>query len=400
MRKTLVLLATLICSAQSTFAAPETFSPLSPESGSLSNSDRKFTSSGASGNAMIATPLTAGKYYFEGQQNLTNDNSGVGLNVFPVCPGYLGTNIYSIGFFKYSSGSIYYNATMQKSSIGTNDTAVVWRYAVDMDNKTFWVAKAAGNWNNSGTADPATNTGGVSFSSAASDEMWFTVCLKSSGEYFDGNFGNAAFTYSVPSGFTSGIPISGTLPDSTNFASVPQATRSVFTNYPGYYAVSKFTIPSNLSITTMDFVLPGSADAVTGEKLYAVVLADNAGSPATGQPQCKSAKNTTVVNGINTLTFSSCSLLAGDWWVGYAYTVSSGNHSGQGTTAFTNSTHYVLLADADALPDSPTWNTQTKSLQFNVYTGPYSNSFTRPMIFGASNNFPGWRNAVDRCEAV
>jgi hypothetical protein len=80
--------------------------------------------------------------------------------------------------------------------------------AVDLTNWMVWFRVApAGNWNGSGTANPATNIGGINISVLNTTTVAPAVGFNggaSSGEVFTGNFGASTFSGTVPSGFNAG----------------------------------------------------------------------------------------------------------------------------------------------------------------------------------------------------
>ena len=84
--------------------------------------------------------------------------------------------------------------------------------AHDIGGKQIWFrVGAAGNWNNSGTANPATGAGGISVPKlggafAVYPAAWFG----GASEQTTANFGDTAFTGTVPSGFTSGFTAGAT----------------------------------------------------------------------------------------------------------------------------------------------------------------------------------------------
>jgi hypothetical protein len=67
-----------------------------------------------------------------------------------------------------TSGNVYKNGSVQATYFGYSSGQTI-DVCVDLDNNRMWVRSSAGtgNWNNSGTADPATNTGGLDISSLA-----------------------------------------------------------------------------------------------------------------------------------------------------------------------------------------------------------------------------------------
>jgi hypothetical protein len=81
--------------------------------------------------------------------------------------------------------------------------------AVDLGAKLIWFrAGAAGNWNNSGTANPATGVGGLSISALSGliKLVGWECTFSSPPVTMTLNSGSSAFTGSVPSGFTAGWP--------------------------------------------------------------------------------------------------------------------------------------------------------------------------------------------------
>jgi hypothetical protein len=76
--------------------------------------------------------------------------------------------------------------------------------AVDRSNNNIWFRKNGGNWNNSGTANPATNTGGFSLTAVAAIGVpVFAVATSSNftAPTITANFGASAFSFAIPSGF-------------------------------------------------------------------------------------------------------------------------------------------------------------------------------------------------------
>jgi len=156
---------------------------------------------------------TSGKYYFE----ITTTVSGTGGNIaVGICTT---TSTYpSLGNLAAAavvgntsirnSGNLWANGTNTGITIGTySAVGQVVSVAVDLDNLRIWFRRGANNWNNSGTANPATNTGGIVIPAGT----MVPVCIfggsaGAAGNAFTANFGASAFAGTVPSGFTSGWP--------------------------------------------------------------------------------------------------------------------------------------------------------------------------------------------------
>jgi hypothetical protein len=75
--------------------------------------------------------------------------------------------------------------------------------AIDHPNQRLWFRKNGGNWNNSGTANPATNIGGFNISAVFTATNTFAlVTFASTGLNHTANFGAATFAQTMPSGFS------------------------------------------------------------------------------------------------------------------------------------------------------------------------------------------------------
>lgn len=108
---------------------------------------------------------STGKYYSEHTIAFTNAGQrsiGVATSSASLA-NYGGQSTESIAF--YMDGTVYYNDTLQ-TTLQTTTTGQRVDMAVNLDDDLIWWRTNNGNWNNSGTADPATNTGGVTMSVA------------------------------------------------------------------------------------------------------------------------------------------------------------------------------------------------------------------------------------------
>ena len=106
----------------------------------------------------------------------------------------------------YGSGLIFSNDVSTSSVLSSMNVGDNFACAVDLDNRKFWVRENGGNWNNSGTANPATNVGGFTIGSGTfAPAIGFG--LSSINHNMTINLGSTAFVYTVPSGFTAGWPV-------------------------------------------------------------------------------------------------------------------------------------------------------------------------------------------------
>jgi len=173
------------------------------------NTGTSATSQGA--HVVSTSGKTSGKYYFE--DTLTTivgaggANYGIGVGTTASTYTNMG-NAATTGVMMFRSGSIYSNGTNTGTTLGSRSSGNVIGVAVDLDNRKVWYRVApSGNWNNSGSADPATNVGGITI--PAGTMIPFATFGGTGGAASNvqtTNFGASAFTGAVPSGFTAGWP--------------------------------------------------------------------------------------------------------------------------------------------------------------------------------------------------
>jgi hypothetical protein len=100
--------------------------------------------------------------------------------------------------------------------------------AFDVGARLAWFRKgAAGNWNGSASANPAIGAGGVACTLGDGIPLYPAVSFGGTGNVATANFGDTAFTGTVPSGFTSGFTSGTTSP--TNAIATQVAVEEWFT---------------------------------------------------------------------------------------------------------------------------------------------------------------------------
>jgi hypothetical protein len=171
----------------------------------LSNGNLTVTSTGTTANeqgARVAATKTTGKYYFEATI-VAGGSFGVAVCTAASTYTNLNQSGATTGVVMFCfNGQIWSAGANSGSSLGGRSVGDKISVAVDLDNRTIWFRVApSGNWNGSGTADPATNVGGVTIPAGA---MLPAFCFNTATTSGTGNFGATAFTGTVPSGFTSG----------------------------------------------------------------------------------------------------------------------------------------------------------------------------------------------------
>jgi hypothetical protein len=120
-------------------------------------------------------------------------NSSESLNVF-----LGGVDINGFGYWDDSHGYIN-NVSLLTDATFTNGDVI--DQALDIGGGLVWIRKNGGNWNGSGTANPATGAGGVSISSAGSAPYFAAACIHNAVASITANFGATSYTYAAPAGF-------------------------------------------------------------------------------------------------------------------------------------------------------------------------------------------------------
>jgi len=173
---------------------------------------------GAGAWVRAAFGATTGKYYWEINADAwtnTNTSAGIALSTNNLVNGIAaagaGVGTSGLGF----GGVVYVDGASAGISFGTITSGHLMCYALDCDAGRVWFKNsAAGNWNNSGTANPATGTGGVTLTQfGAGKALYPAFGPWGTNDKMTANFGQNAFTGVVPSGFTqgfgTGLPIAG-----------------------------------------------------------------------------------------------------------------------------------------------------------------------------------------------
>jgi len=179
---------------------PTTWNPSDKTAMTLSNSDRTATGTGAGGVRSIFSTAT-GKIYWE-----VTYNGGTGPGIGIANASATLATVYNTP----TNAAVSYNTTTWINNVSQAgagipiSVAIPQCVAVDLGGKLIWFRSgAAGNWNNSGTANPATGTGGLNITVLGTP--LFALAGTSSSAQLIANFGATAFTGAVPSGFTAGL---------------------------------------------------------------------------------------------------------------------------------------------------------------------------------------------------
>jgi hypothetical protein len=173
----------------------------------LTLSNLRATLVGGGGGARGIDSLSAGQYYWEYTYTTINTNSidpGISL-----ITGSLTSPGAGIAYVSRASGNIIINASATGSTLGLIAAGAVLGVAHDFTAHLIWFRVApAGNWNGSGTANPATATGGLNTGAISSGPL-YPYMSGGVNDVLTANFGDSAFSGTVPVGFTSGFPTGG-----------------------------------------------------------------------------------------------------------------------------------------------------------------------------------------------
>lgn len=170
---------------------------------SLSNGNLTATRL-SSGAPNIANTLfrSTGKYYYEAVcSSVSPEYCYLGF----VDPSYASGYIDAIWWGGTATNDLVIDNSNASgfANFGAGDVACL---AIDFDNRNLWVRVNGGNWNNSGTANPASNAGGHSIGSwwaSLTPAFYDTI----TGRLATANFGASPFSFTVPSGFSAWNPL-------------------------------------------------------------------------------------------------------------------------------------------------------------------------------------------------
>lgn len=172
-----------------------TWNPADKAAGiTLSNGNN--TATGSSGNNSVRGTTSHapsdGKFYFEFNTITMVGGSGV-----------IGLENAAVGLTTNSTNGMGVSPSggFPGGSFGADPTGVVIGVAVDAVHLRVWFRYDAGNWNNSGTADPATNTGGIDYSGMSGGDTVFPFVFLQNGGTVTINTDSTSFAHAAPSGF-------------------------------------------------------------------------------------------------------------------------------------------------------------------------------------------------------
>ena len=171
---------------------------------------------------------TGQKIYWEVHVDALGGDVGVGVvnsSASHADGDFLGSYTDAIG--EYENGAVWYNfgeVATANPTFAAGDTVCV---AVDFNAGLIWWRTNAGNWNNSGTADPSTGTGGITV--GITGALFPAYSVKYDGttqSAVTANFGATTFAHTMPSGFSSlDVPAGTVAISATSSSAMSSATR-------------------------------------------------------------------------------------------------------------------------------------------------------------------------------
>jgi len=130
---------------------------------------------------------------------ITTSGGGASLN-----PGLGFDASISLGYYAGNGVMSFNSAVITGGSIQTSAQGDVVGMAVDIGGALIWIRTNAGNWNNSGTANPATGAGGISISGLLTNPISVAVSIFQQAHNLSSvtaNFGATSYAHSAPAGF-------------------------------------------------------------------------------------------------------------------------------------------------------------------------------------------------------
>jgi hypothetical protein len=180
--------------------------------GNLVAANTGTTSANQGAHGVTTDGQTTGKYYFEVTWTTSTGGANTGVGVGTTASTYTNMgNGGTTGVIAYPAGGVVWSNGSQIAAPGVWSVGNVIGIAVDLDNRKIWFRTSpSGNWNNSGTNNPATNVGGYTIPAGTMVPfVTFGGGSGAAGNVFTANFGATAFSGVAPSGFIAGFPTAG-----------------------------------------------------------------------------------------------------------------------------------------------------------------------------------------------
>jgi hypothetical protein len=175
----------------------------------LSNGNLTATTITVAQGLRAADRQASGKFYLEFTMNTTNSATYIGLVGINTTLG-ISTTVAPSAVVNIN-GTISVDNVSTGIQLGVRSSGDVYGVAVDLSNRLIWFRVApSGNWNNSAAASPGTGVGGIGITGGLGLPLYPWAYFNGAGNIV-ANFGDSAFSGTVPSGFTSGFTAGATI---------------------------------------------------------------------------------------------------------------------------------------------------------------------------------------------
>jgi hypothetical protein len=189
-------------------ASTTTWNSADKASITLSGGDLIATKTGADADAQVRSVASrsSGKVHFEATfTTVITNSSSMGLGIASASHtlgggSYVGSDLTSVGV--WGDKSVYLNGsatTLLSTNPAQGDVMAI---EVDFGAALLWVKTSSStNWNNNGSADPATGTGGFNISTLTSSP-WYIICdAEQTNQAWTLNAGGSAYAFTPSSGY-------------------------------------------------------------------------------------------------------------------------------------------------------------------------------------------------------
>ena len=172
----------------------------------------------------------------------------------------MGYDVNSYGYYN-DSGAVFNNGSTIDTYAPFGNINDNISFALDVANAKFWVRVNGGNWNNSGLANPATNTGGLAFS--LTTPIYPAFIFRSGNGAFSttANFISSSWLYSAPAGFSAlPVPVAGVVQNYLFPGAVqPQKTAPAVLSYTkAFPGIAFLQHKFGQTTTVQSYVYPGA----------------------------------------------------------------------------------------------------------------------------------------------
>lgn len=199
---------TLIRAGAAVSAGAVTWDPANKSSildlsgGNLTVTSNAAGTNGNGYHVRATTSKSSGKWHWEVDFGTLECNIGFANSSFVLDNTYMGQGDgHSFGLYANGDVTIVNANTALGATAPASATVAV---EIDIDAELVWFAINGDNWNNSGGADPAAGTGGISFAAAQSGP-WFPLVYAypvGVGEAATANFTSVGVSKTISSGFS------------------------------------------------------------------------------------------------------------------------------------------------------------------------------------------------------